>query len=204
MTPTIISMLVFLGVTTVIGLLAFVFREQGPQTAAPSTCWSANASRKDQQTNDILRKTAFENDKKSPAQRRWRRNSSPLKSSSSRPTATSSPRPDGHRPAAGRPAAQAHTLLAKLLPILAGPDQRPRADDATVPVAVPEAGQALQEVHRRNSPTGLELVARHLRSGQSLGGGDARRRRGDARADRHGVRPRLRGAEPRHPYRGVA
>ena len=41
MTPTIISMLVFLGVSAVIGLLAFVFREQGPQTSTRSTCSSA-------------------------------------------------------------------------------------------------------------------------------------------------------------------
>ena len=65
MTPTIISMLVFLGVTAVIGLLAFVFREQGPQTATRLDLLVGKRSRKDQQGTDILRKTAFENDKKS-------------------------------------------------------------------------------------------------------------------------------------------
>ena len=65
MTPTIVSMLVFLGVTAVIGLLAFVFREQGPQTATRLDLLIGKRSRKDQQANDILRKTAFENDKKS-------------------------------------------------------------------------------------------------------------------------------------------
>ena len=65
MTPTIISMLVFLGVTAVIGLLAFVFREQGAQTATRLDLLVGKRSRKDQQGTDILRKTAFENDKKS-------------------------------------------------------------------------------------------------------------------------------------------
>ena len=65
MTPTIISMLVFLGVTAVIGLLAFVFREQGPQTSTRLDLLIGKRSRKDQQATDILRKTAFENDKRS-------------------------------------------------------------------------------------------------------------------------------------------
>ncbi len=65
MTPTIISMLVFLGVTAVIGLLAFVFREQGPQTSTRLDLLVGKRSRKDQQATDILRKTAFENDKRS-------------------------------------------------------------------------------------------------------------------------------------------
>ena len=65
MTPTIISMLVFLGVTAMVGLLAFVFREQGPQTATRLDLLVGKRSRQEQQKNDILRKTAFENDKKS-------------------------------------------------------------------------------------------------------------------------------------------
>jgi tight adherence protein B len=65
MTPTIISMLVFLGVSAVVGLLAFVFRDQGPQTSTRLDLLVGKRSRKDQQTNDILRKSAFENDKKS-------------------------------------------------------------------------------------------------------------------------------------------
>jgi tight adherence protein B len=65
MTPTIISMLVFLGVTAVIGLLAFVFREQGPQTATRLDLLVGKRGRPDAQGADILRKTAFENDKKS-------------------------------------------------------------------------------------------------------------------------------------------
>jgi tight adherence protein B len=58
-------MLVFLGVTAVIGLLAFVFRDQGPQTATRLDLLIGKRSRQEQQATDILRKTAFENDKKS-------------------------------------------------------------------------------------------------------------------------------------------
>jgi tight adherence protein B len=65
MTPTIISICVFLGVTMVIGLLAFVFREQGPQTATRLDLLVGKRSRQEQQAADILRKSAFESDKKS-------------------------------------------------------------------------------------------------------------------------------------------
>src|SRR5215211_6315511 len=65
MTPTIVSVLVFLGVTAVIGLLAFVFREQGPQASTRLDVLVGKRSRQEQQGADILRKTAFENDKKS-------------------------------------------------------------------------------------------------------------------------------------------
>lgn len=65
MTPTVVSMLVFLAVSGVIGLLAFVFRDQGPQTATRLDLLVGKRSRQDQQAADILRKTAFENDKKS-------------------------------------------------------------------------------------------------------------------------------------------
>src|SRR3954464_11457804 len=65
MTPTIISMLVFLGVTAVFGAVAFVFRGQGAQTATRLDLLIGKRSRQEQQATDILRKTAFENDKKS-------------------------------------------------------------------------------------------------------------------------------------------
>lgn len=65
MTPIIISALVFIGVATLIGMLAFVFREQGPQTATRLDLLVGKRSRQEQQANDILRKSAFENDKKS-------------------------------------------------------------------------------------------------------------------------------------------
>ncbi len=65
LTPTVISMLVFLAVTGLISLLAFVFREQGPQTATRLDLLVGKRSRQEQQAADILRKTAFESDKRS-------------------------------------------------------------------------------------------------------------------------------------------
>src|SRR5881398_873384 len=65
LTPTLISMLVFLAVTLVVGVLAFVFREQGPQTATRLDLLVGKRSRQDQQAADILRKSAIDSDKKS-------------------------------------------------------------------------------------------------------------------------------------------
>lgn len=65
MTMAFISILVFLAVTAVVGLLAFVFREQTPQTATRLDLLVGKRSRQDQQAADILRKSAIEGDKKS-------------------------------------------------------------------------------------------------------------------------------------------
>jgi tight adherence protein B len=65
MSPIIISALVFLGVTCLIGLFAFVFRDQGPQTATRLDMLIGKKTRQDQQAADILKKTAFESDQKS-------------------------------------------------------------------------------------------------------------------------------------------
>jgi tight adherence protein B len=65
MTPIIISALVFIGVSCLIGLLAFVFRDQGPQTATRLDLLIGKRSRQDAQAADILRRSAFEGDKKS-------------------------------------------------------------------------------------------------------------------------------------------
>src|SRR5690606_20718482 len=65
LTPTVISMLAFLGVSGAIGLLAFVFREQGPQTATRLDLLVGKRSRQEAQAADILRKSAFEGVKKS-------------------------------------------------------------------------------------------------------------------------------------------
>src|SRR5262245_164670 len=65
MTPVIISLLVFAGVTALIGLLAFVFREQTPQTSTRLDLLVGKRNRGDSQGADILRKSAFENDKRS-------------------------------------------------------------------------------------------------------------------------------------------
>src|SRR5262245_38634250 len=65
MTPLIISLMVFASVTAAVGLLAFVFREQGPQTATRLELLVGKRTRQQDQGNDILRKSAFESDKKS-------------------------------------------------------------------------------------------------------------------------------------------
>src|SRR5262245_50060634 len=65
MTPAIISLLVFAGVTALIGLLAFVFREQSPQTATRLDMLVGKRHRGDAQAADILRKSAFENENRS-------------------------------------------------------------------------------------------------------------------------------------------
>jgi len=65
MTPMIIAMMVFVSVTAVIGLLAFRFRDQGAQTATRLDLLIGKRTRQQDQANDILRKSAFEGDKKS-------------------------------------------------------------------------------------------------------------------------------------------
>jgi len=65
MIAMLIPLMVFVGVATMVGLLAFVFREQGPQTSTRLDLLVGKRSRQEQQANDILRKSAFENDKRS-------------------------------------------------------------------------------------------------------------------------------------------
>src|SRR5271170_51519 len=64
MTPMLIPLMVFLGVTAVVGVLAFMFREQGPQTATRLDMLVGKRTRQEAQQADILRKSAFEGDKK--------------------------------------------------------------------------------------------------------------------------------------------
>src|SRR5919198_387476 len=65
MTPLIISLMVFAAVTAAVGLLAFVFRDQGPQTATRLDLLVGKRTRQQDQANDILRRSAFDSDKKS-------------------------------------------------------------------------------------------------------------------------------------------
>ncbi len=65
MTPFLVSAMVFVGVAALVGMLAFVFRDKGPQTATRLDLLVGKRRREDDQAADILRKTAFENDKKS-------------------------------------------------------------------------------------------------------------------------------------------
>ena len=64
MNPMFISAAVFVAVTGLIGLLAFVFRDQGPQTSTRLELLVGKRSRQENQQADILRKSAFESDKK--------------------------------------------------------------------------------------------------------------------------------------------
>ncbi|MBI1916509.1 MAG: type II secretion system F family protein [Planctomycetes bacterium] len=62
LSPTMISMMVFLGVSGVIGLLAFVLRDSGQRTATRLDMLVGKRRREEE--TDILRQAAFEGDKK--------------------------------------------------------------------------------------------------------------------------------------------
>jgi tight adherence protein B len=59
-----ISVLVFIGVTIVVGVMAFVLRDQTPKMATRLDMLVGKRSRQDMQSADILRKSAFDGDKK--------------------------------------------------------------------------------------------------------------------------------------------
>src|SRR5687768_15108535 len=66
MGPVLISMLAFLVVFGVIGLLAFVLRDNSPKTATRlDMLIGGKKKREEQQSESILKKAAFEGDKKS-------------------------------------------------------------------------------------------------------------------------------------------
>ena len=165
MTPTILSMLVFLGVTAVVGLLAFVFREQGPQTSTRLDLLVGKRSRKDQQANDILRKTAFENDKKSLLEALTPKFLSPQKLFEQADCNIKPGTLTGIGILLGALGATV-TMLAKL-PIWLAPI------NAVLLLTLPFLWLYLKRARRLKKfqaqlSDGLELVARALRSGQSL------------------------------------
>src|SRR5258706_9773485 len=63
--PTVISMMAFLAVSGVVGVVAFVFRDTTPPTATRLDLLVGKRRREDDEKQDILRKSAFESDKKS-------------------------------------------------------------------------------------------------------------------------------------------
>lgn len=65
MTPLFISILVFVGVSSLIGLLAFAIRDANPNTTNRLEILVGKRGRLDEQNTDILRKSAFNQDKKS-------------------------------------------------------------------------------------------------------------------------------------------
>jgi tight adherence protein B len=64
MTPILISAMVFLTVAALVGVFAFVFRDSTPQTATRLDLLVGKRSRDADKVQDILRKQAFEGDKK--------------------------------------------------------------------------------------------------------------------------------------------
>src|SRR5438093_1373019 len=64
MTPLLISIIVFAAVAALVGVLAFTFRDSSPKAMARLDTLVGKRRREDQ-TADILKKSAFENDKKS-------------------------------------------------------------------------------------------------------------------------------------------
>jgi tight adherence protein B len=65
MSGFLLPVLVFLCVSALIGVLAFVFRAETPKAATRLDLLVGKRRKEDDQAADILRKTAFENDKKS-------------------------------------------------------------------------------------------------------------------------------------------
>lgn len=65
LTPTVITIATFLAVTGLVGLLAFVFRDTNPKTATRLELLVGRRKKEDLEKADILRKAAFEGDKKS-------------------------------------------------------------------------------------------------------------------------------------------
>jgi len=64
MNPLVIAMLAFLAVAGLVGLLAFVFRDTSPKAASRLDMLIGKRRREDDEKADILRKSAFEGDKK--------------------------------------------------------------------------------------------------------------------------------------------
>src|SRR5437763_4537811 len=64
MSPLLVSFLVFVAVASVIGVLAFVWGDSGNKTAERLDLFTGR-KRKDDEATTILRKTAFDRDKKS-------------------------------------------------------------------------------------------------------------------------------------------
>jgi tight adherence protein B len=65
MTVMLILVMAFMAVASLVGVLAFMFRDQGPQTATRLDLLVGKRRREDEHAADILRKSAFEGDKKS-------------------------------------------------------------------------------------------------------------------------------------------
>src|SRR5262245_51256798 len=162
---TVISMLVFLAVSGLVGLLAVVFREQGPQTATRLDLLVGKRTRQDTQAADILRKTAFEADKQSFLETLTPKFLSPQKLFEQADCHIKPGTLTGIGLLLASLGATA-TILARL-PIWLAPV------NALVMFTLPWIWLYMKRANRLKKfmallPDGLELVARALRSGQSL------------------------------------
>jgi tight adherence protein B len=158
-------MLVFLGVTALIALCALVFRDQGPKTNTRLDLLVGKRGRQDQQQADILRKTAFEGDKKSLLEAITPRFLSPKKLFEQ---ADCHIKPNTLVGIAGLLAAlgATATVLAQLPLVLLPPN-------TLIMLSLPFVWLYFKRAARLKKfasqlPDALELVARALRSGQSL------------------------------------
>jgi tight adherence protein B len=64
MTPFVISVMAFVAVSALVGVVAFVFRDSSPQTSTRLDMLIGKRTREQEQAADILRKTAFDSDRK--------------------------------------------------------------------------------------------------------------------------------------------
>ena len=204
MSPLMLGMVAFVAVAGLIGLLAFVFRDTTPKAATRLDMLIGKRRREDDDKADILRKSAFESDKTIAPGGVDAEVPSACRRCSSRPTANIKPqhpvrhrrcvlarrRRDGH--AAGAAAdlvlRRSTAWCCSSLPWLWLWNKRRMPPEEVRVAAARRAGAGGAGPAGRPQPRG-----RH-----------ARGRRGNADADRRRVRPRLRGAEPRHPDRGCA
>src|SRR5438445_7658979 len=65
MTPLIVTALAFIGVTAIVGMLMFVFMGQGNAKTTERLETLTGKRKKEDEASSILRRTAFEHDKKS-------------------------------------------------------------------------------------------------------------------------------------------
>jgi tight adherence protein B len=164
-TPTLISILVFAAVAGMVGVLAFVFRDQRPETATRLDMLVGKRTRQEAQAADILRKTAFESDKKSLLEAMTPKFLSPQKMFEQADCHIKPGTLTGIGLLLGVVAATV-TFLAKLPWWLA-------PVNALVMFSLPWIWLYMKRAKRlkrfmAQMPDGLELVARALRSGQSL------------------------------------
>ena len=197
MNPLMIGMIAFLAVAGLVGLLAFVFRDTTPQAASRLDMLIGKRRREDDEKADILRKSAFEGDKKNLLETLTPKFLSPQKMFEQADCHIKPHILTGIGLGLAAVGATA-TVLARMpiwfaplnglvlftLPLLWLWFKRRIAPEQVRIAAVRRAGAGGAGATGRPQP----------------GRGDARGRPGNADADRRRVQPGVRGTEPRHPH----